>query len=207
MLNFSMEKIDPKLQKKLLIGGVIPRPVALVVTQSEEGVVNLAPFSYFNIASYNPPVLSVAIQRHEDGRYKDTARNLMDTGQAVVHIVDRTLLEGANQTAAPLAPQESELKRTQWSLRPGSLIDVPVVAQAKLTYECECLTSVTIEAEDGQAAADLWLLKVLGTQVAEEVYDAEREYILADRLDPMSRLAGQDYASLGDQWTLDRPQR
>ena len=72
---------------KLLIGTVIPRPIAFITTKSKEGIVNAAPFSYFNIAATEPPMLSVSLQR-KNGAHKDTAKNIIETGEFVIHIVD-----------------------------------------------------------------------------------------------------------------------
>lgn len=204
MIHFSADKLSAKLQKKLLIGGIIPRPVALILTQSQDGVINLAPFSYFNIVSYDPPVLSVAIQRDDSGNYKDTARHLRSKKQASVHIVSRSLLSGANEAAAPLGPRESELKRTNFTLRNSQNISIPSVAEALITYECELLEQVPIE-KSGQKTADLFLLSVVSTSVSESVFDENKEYIIPRKLDPISRLAGNDYADLGDIWTTPRP--
>ncbi len=108
-----MHYLDPKnlTQRenyKLLIGSIIPRPVAVVSTQSADGIVNIAPFSFFNIVSSEPVILSLAIQRKE-GELKDTARNLLATKEAVVHILDQTNVQEANKTAALLPADQSEL--------------------------------------------------------------------------------------------------
>ena len=87
MLTFSPDQLTAKEKYKILIGSVIPRPIAFVTTQSDEGVVNLAPFSYFNMVTYRPPVLSIAVQRVE-GHIKDTARNIIANKQAGVQVVD-----------------------------------------------------------------------------------------------------------------------
>ncbi|MGX7092217.1 flavin reductase family protein [Hutsoniella sourekii] len=203
---FPADAIDSHLQKKLLIGGIIPRPIGLILTQNQAGLVNLAPFSYFNIVSFDPPVLGVSIQRQEDGSYKDTARNLLDLEVANVHMVDRDLLEAANQAAAPLGPNESELARTNLVLQAGQLSTLPVIQAAKVTYECRLLQQVPVTKDGDRVACDLFLLEVLGTQVLDLVYDADRDYIIASKFDPISRLAGNDYADLGREWTLERPQ-
>src|SRR5690606_32125747 len=97
-----MFSINPKDQSerenyKLMIGTIIPRPIAFVTTQSKDGTLNGAPFSYFNIVSSNPPMISVSIQRN-NGNTKDTARNIYDTKEFVVHIVDPENVEKVNAT-------------------------------------------------------------------------------------------------------------
>lgn len=101
-----MLSIDPNLQSerdnyKLLTGSIIPRPVAFVTTLSGTGVLNAAPFSYFNIVTADPPMISVSVQRKQ-GLPKDTARNAMELGAFVVHISDESNIEQINETAAAL---------------------------------------------------------------------------------------------------------
>ncbi|WP_370222397.1 flavin reductase family protein [Cytobacillus sp.] len=103
-----MLSIDPADNRerenyKFLIGSIIPRPIAFVTTISNEGVLNGAPFSYFNIVTSNPPMISLAIQRNA-GTQKDTARNIISTKEFVVHIVDEENVETINKTAAALPP-------------------------------------------------------------------------------------------------------
>ena len=136
-----MQKIDPKQLSerenyKFLIGSIIPRPIAFVTSISEQGVVNAAPFSFFNIVSSNPPMISVSIQRKK-GQMKDTARNIRTNKQFVVHIVDQDNVEMVNETAANLPPEESEVKRAGFSLVESTEIDVPGVKEAKVRFECE----------------------------------------------------------------------
>lgn len=109
-----MISIDPKAQSerdnyKLLIGSIIPRPIAFVTTKSQDGVLNGAPFSYFNIVSSNPPMISLSIQR-SGGELKDTARNIRDLQEFVVHIVDEQNVRQVNETAAKLPPNHSEIE-------------------------------------------------------------------------------------------------
>src|SRR5699024_2666860 len=99
MPDFSFEQLNAKEKKKMLSGSVIPRPIALFSTMSEAGIVNIAPFSFFNIVSNKPPVLSVAVQR-VDGKPKDTARNLLQNKEAVIHAVGADNICRVNQTSA-----------------------------------------------------------------------------------------------------------
>lgn len=203
MLHFSPEQLTGKEKYKLLIGSVIPRPIAFISTQSNEGVVNLAPFSYFNMVTYRPPVLSVAIQR-KDGNLKDTARNILSTKEAVVHVVDVSNVEEVNKTSAPLGPSQSELEVSDFTLVPSVSIKVPGVKEAKVRYETEFLDSITIY-DEGIATADLILLKIVHYHVDETVYNTENGYVSAEKLEAVSRLAGNDYAEIGETFSLIRP--
>ena len=141
-----MQQIDPQQLSerenyKFLIGSIIPRPIAFVTSISEQGVVNAAPFSFFNIVSSNPPMISVSIQR-KNGAMKDTARNIRSSKQFVVHIVDEENVEMVNETAANLPPEESEINRAGFTLVDSTKIDVPGVREAKVRLECELNTAL-----------------------------------------------------------------
>src|SRR5690625_3991048 len=118
-----MIAIDPKHQSerdnyKLLIGSIIPRPIAFVISQNDDGIVNAAPFSYFNVVMAEPPLISLSIVRRQ-GEMKDSARNMINGKAFVVHIVDEDTVGEVNKTAATLLPSESELDRTSLSLVPS----------------------------------------------------------------------------------------
>ncbi|GJM82054.1 hypothetical protein HMSSN139_45500 [Paenibacillus sp. HMSSN-139] len=111
MISINPEHQTERDNYKLLIGSIIPRPVALVTTLSREGVLNAAPFSYFNIVTADPPMVSVAVQR-KDGAPKDTARNAAAAGAFVVHIADEAYIRELNLTAA-----RSPRRRAKWRRR------------------------------------------------------------------------------------------
>src|SRR5213080_2112195 len=130
-----MLSIDPSTNTerenyKLLIGSIIPRPIAFVTSISKNGVVNGAPFSYFNIVSANPPMISVSVQRPR-GRQKDTARNIIETKEFVVHIVDELNVEKINQTAANLSPEQSEIEFAQLTPVTSTKVVIPGIKEAK----------------------------------------------------------------------------
>ena len=98
MLSFDPSMNTERENYKLLIGSIIPRPIAFVTSLGKSGTLNGAPFSYFNIVSSNPPMISLAIQRN-GGKQKDTARNILETKEFVVHIVDQDNVEKVNEEA------------------------------------------------------------------------------------------------------------
>ncbi|MFD6441523.1 flavin reductase family protein, partial [Peribacillus sp. NPDC060186] len=129
MISVNPEGLSERENYKFLTGSIIPRPVALVTTQSENGVVNIAPFSFFNIVSSNPPMISVSVQRKK-GVSKDTARNAIITGEFVVHITDEDNVVDANQTAAELPSEESELSLTNFTTTASDKVAVPGLREA-----------------------------------------------------------------------------
>ena len=203
MLNFSSNELTAKEKKKFLIGSVIPRPIALVTSQSDTGVINVAPFSYFNIVTFNPPMLSIAVLR-EDGKSKDTARNILQNKEAVVQVVDRDNVESANLASASLGPDESELNISNFRTVESKTIQVPGVNETKVRFETELYDSVIIYNDDNVPTTDLLLLKVKHYHIDESIY--KDGYIDPDKLDAVSRLAGNDYAEIGKLFSLKRPE-
>ena len=202
-----MKKIDPKQLSerenyKFLIGSIIPRPVAFVTSISEEGVVNAAPFSFFNIVSSNPPMISVSIQR-KNGELKDTARNIRANEQFVVHIVDAENVEQVNETSANLPQNKSEIEHAGLSLVKSEKVDVPGVNEAKIRLECELETALELGGDEENPGCDLIIGKVVCYHIEEKLYEGGR--IDPIGLGAVSRLAGNDYAKIGTQFTIERP--
>lgn len=123
MLSIDPATITERENYKFLIGSIIPRPIAFVTSISKDGVLNGAPFSYFNIVSANPPMISLSIQRSA-GRQKDTARNIIESKEFVVHIVDEQNVAEVNKTAAALPPDQSEIDLT--NLTPVESVKISV---------------------------------------------------------------------------------
>lgn len=187
---------------KLLIGTVVPRPIAFITSESENGVINGAPFSYFNVVTADPPMLSVSIQR-KSGKQKDTARNILSKGNFVIHIVSKDYLEKINETAASLSEEESEIDLANLSLTPSTYISTPGIEEAKVRYECVLEKHLPLGADES-VSTDFFIAKVKTIHIAEEVYDEGK--IIYDELAAISRLAGNDYAEIGDITTIKRPE-
>lgn len=195
------EVLSQKENYKLLIGSIIPRPIALVTTESDDNVLNIAPFSFFNVVSSDPPILSIAVQR-VNGEMKDTARNIIQNKEAVVHIVDTDNVRDANQTAAMLSHEESELERTDFETVDSVEVSVKGLKQSKVRFEAALYDDIVIE-KDGQPISDLLLLEVKYYHFDERIYNDG--YINKDELNAVSRLAGNDYAEIGHTFTIERP--
>lgn len=200
-----MLSIDPKTMTerdayKFLIGSIIPRPIAFVTTLSEQGVLNAAPFSYFNIVSSNPPMISVSIQR-VNGEHKDTARNAIYRKAFVVHICDESNIEVVNQTAARLPADVSEVEIIGLTPVQSTAIEVPGVEQSKIRMECVLDKAIPLGTDD--AGCDLLIGRIVHFHIEEELYQNGRIDPL--KLKPVSRLAGNNYATLGRIFEIERP--
>ncbi|MGG6313623.1 flavin reductase family protein [Paenibacillus macerans] len=203
MISINPDQQSERDNYKLLIGSVIPRPIALVTTLSSEGVLNAAPFSYFNIVSANPPMVSVAVQRKQ-GVPKDTARNAAAAGAFVVHIADESYIRELNQTAAALPPEESEVQAAGLTPVSSEAVAVPGIAEAKIRMECLLERSIPLGGTEQEPAVDLLIGRVVRFHIDDVLYEAGR--IDPFGLRPVSRLAGNNYSRLGDIFELIRPQ-
>ncbi|MBW4839234.1 MAG: flavin reductase family protein [Paenibacillaceae bacterium] len=202
MISINPEQQTERDNYKLLVGSIIPRPVALVTTMSPEGVLNAAPFSYFNIVTADPPMVSVAVQRN-DGVPKDTARNAASAEAFVVHIADEAYIRELNQTAAPLPPEESEVQAAGLTPIASEVIAVPGIAEAKICMECVLERSIPLGGTEQSPSVDLLIGRVVRFHIDEALYESGR--IDPHGLQPISRLAGNSYARLGDIFELERP--
>jgi len=186
---------------KLLIGSVIPRPIAFITSLSEDGILNGAPFSYFNVVSSNPPLISLSVQR-KAGMMKDTARNIIGHRQFVVHTVDEQNVEAVNETSANLPHDESEIDRGDFLHVHSEKIVVPGVRGAKIRMECVLEKHLEL-GSDGAVGCDHFIGKVVRFHVDKDIYDEGR--IDPNALAAVSRLAGANYAKLGEIFEIERP--
>ena len=160
--------------------------------------------SFFSAASNELPLLTVAILR-KDGVIKDTARNILDQKEAVVHIVDQSVVEEMNRTSAPLPPDQSEIDGTQLTLIDSLSVKVPSIAEAKIRFEGVLHQYVPVKNEKDEIVTDFFFIRVTDFFFDETVFDQEKEYILTDKLNPVARLAGNQYATLDEEFTIVRP--
>ncbi|KKK38139.1 hypothetical protein WQ57_09995 [Mesobacillus campisalis] len=201
MLSIDPSQNTERENYKFLIGSIIPRPIAFVTTISKDGVLNGAPFSYFNIVTSNPPMISLSIQRSE-GKQKDTARNITDTKEFVVHIVDEHNVEKINKTAASLPAEQSEIELAQLTPIASSKITVPGVREAKVRMECILEHTLELGGTDSPGS-DFIIGKVVQFHIEDDIYQNGR--IDPRGLAAVSRLAGTNYAKIGEMFSLERP--
>lgn len=195
MKSYRAKELDEQLIYKLLSGSVVPRPIAWLTTQNEEGLVNVAPFSFFNVASANPPLLSVAFTGE-----KDSYLNLRTTKEAVVHLINSDNVVLMNQTAAKLAANESEAEKFALDLEPSQIVNVPSLVKSRVRFETQLYQDISLGQE-----GHLVLLEVVSLSFTDDVIDTEKFYIDVEALGPIARLAGNDYAKLGESFKIERP--
>jgi flavin reductase (DIM6/NTAB) family NADH-FMN oxidoreductase RutF len=176
----------------VMTGLVIPRPIAWVSTLGADGVRNVAPHSYFNVVSHDPPHVIFS-----STGVKDTLRNVRATGEFVVNIVTQHVLETMNATAADLPHGEDEFTWFDVTTAPSVAVAPPRVAAAKAHLECRLVHEVPV------GNGNLVVGEVVHVHVAPEVWRAGR--VDPQLLDPVCRLSGAGYATLGEVFKLPRP--
>ncbi|WP_029552115.1 flavin reductase family protein [Thermocrinis jamiesonii] len=124
---------------KLITQWVAPRPIAWVSTTNKEGIINLAPFSFFNLVCDEPPVVMLSISKREDGTQKDTARNILETGEFVVNFVEWSLLEKVKLTGEDFPPSVSELELAGLTPEPSKKVKPPRVKESPASFECRLI--------------------------------------------------------------------
>ena len=190
-IHFDFDLIENELRSKLLKGSVIPRPIAWISTLNETGTLNLAPFSYFNVVSST--MMIVSFMRMESSQ-KDTYVNLMREKEAVVHIVDYSLLEKMDETGKFLLRNDSEFEKSDLSLSSSIKNRTPGIKEALVSFEVVLDQSIPLTYYDNNdTEADLVILRAVASSVDESVYNSEKEYIMGKELNPVSRLGGVEY--------------
>ncbi len=198
---FSSSELSPAENYRLLVNGVIPRPIAWISSLSAEGVLNLAPYSFFTVASCTPPVLLYTQVNPRDRQAKDTLNNLQATGECVVNLVSADLFEAMNASCADYPAHVSEPEAIGLVMCASQHVRVAGVAAAKMRFECRLREVIQIASTPG--AGSMALLDVLGVYVADAHWQASG--VLQPALDAMGKLAGDDYCLTRDTRQLARP--
>lgn len=190
-MQFDFAKITAKDRYKLMVSTILPRPIAWVVTQSAAGVVNAAPYSFFNGVGGDPPLISISIEGRGDGVRKDTAVNIRASGQFVVNLVDFAASQEMVVTAIDFAPGVSEVDEARLTTAPSTLVAPPRIAESPVAFECELYKIVELPHD-----RDLVLGRIVYMHISDEaVLDAERCYVDTPKLDLVGRMHGGGWYS------------
>ena len=194
-------EMDPKQCYKLVIGCVVPRPIAVVSTVSPEGVPNIAPFSYFTVASHTPLSLVFTVGGPKgDGTMKDTLRNAQPAeagglGEFVVNIADESYAEAMAATGESLPAEVSEFAQAGLTPIPSRVVRPPRVGEAAVAFECQTTHVIPI------GSARLIIGEVRHIHVRDGLVD-ERMHVDASRLAAIGRMAGDDYVRTHDRFEI-----
>ena len=183
---------------------VVPRPIAWISSVDAEGRVNLAPFSFFNAVAYVPPqVMFAATGPHREGGYKDSLRNIRETGEFVANLATWSLREAVNTTSAPAPHGVDEFELAGLTKAPARLVRPPLVAESPVCLECVLVQTVALRSPDPDAPNTAVFGEVVGIHIADDAIVGGR--VETPRLEPIARLGYDEYATLGEVFAMTRP--
>lgn len=195
--HFDFARLTERERYKILIGTVIPRPVALVTTVSQDGIPNAGPFSFFNVLTHDPAIVEIGVENYSDMRFKDTARNIRETGEFTVHIVDDALVSQMEICAIKFGPELVELKEAGLDTTPGLMVRSPRILAAPAALECRRHTTLQVG-----PAREIILGEVLGVYVRSDAVDTSNLHIDQQIMDAIGRMGGHTYTRTRDQFDV-----
>jgi len=192
---------DPRDMAKLMVGVVLPRPIAFVSTLSAQGVLNLAPFSFFTAVSYNPPVICFSSGIRRDGTKKDTLVNVESTGEFVVNVVSEDFAEQMNVCSGEYPPDVDEFALSGLTPIASDVVKPPRVKESRVSMECKLVQIVHVSAKPGGGSL------VLGQVVRFHLDDGivSNHAIDPDKLRAIGRMGGATYVRTTDRFDMERP--
>lgn len=194
-------ELSARQRYKLLIATVMPRPIALVTTLSSKGVLNAAPFSFFNVFSEDPALAILGLEsRRDNSGIKDTTSNIQATGELVINLVDRAIARPMVDCAAALPPTENELIFAGLNTCKSHKVSVPGIAEAPVRLECSLF-----ELRQLTALRHLCLAEVLAVSARDGIIDPQTFHVDLNNYRPVGRLMGQSYTELGEIFDLSIP--
>jgi flavin reductase (DIM6/NTAB) family NADH-FMN oxidoreductase RutF len=199
-VTFDFRALSARDKYKLMIGTVVPRPIALVTTVDLRGRVNAAPFSFFNCLSADPPILALGVENHPDMRFKDTGLNVRLTEVFTVNIVSHAIAEAMHLCSVPFPPEDDELKAAGLTAMPGEAVASPWIKEAPASFECR--RHVTLELGKSR---QIILGEILFAHYRSDVIDTDRMRIDPSKLDAIARLGGNTCSTIRDRFEMLTP--
>ena len=195
-MEIDVSKLSKSQVYKLMTSVIVPRPIAWISTISKDGIPNVAPFSYFAGVSSDPPLLMVSIGSKEEGIKKDTWKNIEETGDFVVNMVTKELLEKMNLTSAPFDEDIDEFDIAKLTKKPASVVKAPLIAESPVNIECKKFQILEIE------TMGIIFGKVLKVHVRDDILN-EKGYVDTTKLEIIGRLGGANYCIVSKENTIE----
>ncbi|MBB3133479.1 flavin reductase (DIM6/NTAB) family NADH-FMN oxidoreductase RutF [Rhizobium pisi] len=199
-VSFDFEQLTERERYKLMIGTIIPRPIALVTTVDEHGRINAAPFSFFNCLSADPPILAIGVENNADMSFKDTGHNIRMTEVFTVNIVSFAIAEAMHVCGAKYPRGVDELKEAGLTAMPGEKVASPWIAEAPAAFECR--RHVTLELGRSR---QIIMGEIVYAHYRDGVVDPERLHVDPAEVDAIARLGGDTCATIRDRFEMLTP--
>ncbi|MGO7986092.1 flavin reductase family protein [Rhizobium leguminosarum] len=199
-VSFDFKQLTERERYKLMIGTIIPRPIALVTTVDENGRINAAPFSFFNCLSADPPILAIGVENNADMSFKDTGHNIRMTEVFTVNIVSFAIAEAMHVCGARYPRGVDELKQAGLTAMPGEKVASPFIAEAPAAFECK--RHVTLELGRSR---QIVMGEIVYAHYRDGVVDPERLHVDPAAVDAIARLGGDTCATTRDRFEMLTP--
>lgn len=183
-MQLTLSDLPPAKRYGIISSLVVPRPIAWVTTLNEEGGVNAAPFSYFQVMGENPPLVVLGIARRPDGSAKDTFRNIRRAREFVINIVTEANAEQMNLCATDFPPGMSEVVALGLKTEPSSVVKPPRLAIAPAQFEAREVQTLLI------GETQVLIGELLVVHIRDEFFDAENHHVLTEKMGIVGRLQG-----------------
>jgi flavin reductase (DIM6/NTAB) family NADH-FMN oxidoreductase RutF len=198
-MNMNFTKASPLDRYKILTAVVVPRPIAWISTRSREGLINAAPFSFFNAVGADPALVAVGIGNRGRGIPKDTARNIRETGEFVINLVTEANAAAMNLTAAEFEPGVDELAKAGLTALDSIQVKAPRIAESPVHLECREVQTIEI------GRNRVVMGEVVEVHIEDAYFDGERMYVAAEKLAAVGRMHGRGwYARSSDLFEIPR---
>lgn len=193
----SLRRMD---RSKLIISTIVPRPIGLVTSISDDGIVNAAPYSFFNGMSSEPPLVVLGLERYGHAMNKDTGDNIVANGEFVVNLVSEQMADAMNITAITFPPEVDELAKAELTAMDSKRIKPPYIAESPVAFEC-----VATEILDVGDQNQIVVAEVLHMHIDDKYVDTEKMYVDTPALNLIGRMHGGGwYARTTDLFELNR---
>ncbi len=201
-MQFVMSDLAPRDRYKILVSTVTPRPIAWVTTRGRNGVVNAAPYSFFNAMGDDPPLVVLGLLKDASGANKDTATNIFDTGEFVINLVSEADAEAMNLSCVDAPRNVSEIDYAGIATRPASRVTPPLIASAPVSFECVRREMLEIGPRQVIAVGEVVVAHVQDAFVT----DRERLHLDTAAMGLIGRVHGTGtYLRNSDTFTMKRP--
>ena len=193
-MEYAPENLQPRERYKLLAGFVLPRPIAWITTVGPTGVVNAAPFSFFNVFSEDPPLCMFAVNQRPDGSIKDTLINVERSGEFVVNLTDEPLAQAMHDSSGDFPPDIGEPDYLGLKLAPSTRVGVPRLADAPWAMECKVWKTMNVK--DNR---HLIMGEGVNFYIRDELWDPATMRVHMERYHPIGRMFADRYCRTDDR--------
>lgn len=185
---------------KLMASLIIPRPIALVTTLSPGGVVNAAPFSMFNMLGEEPPIVMISLNKHKEGSLKDTATNILASGEFCVHLADEQIARQMHRCGEAVPPDVSEVDMVGFTTTPSMAIAPPRITEAPVAFECKLWEKLETDSRH------IFIGKILWLHARDGLIDLEKYRVHLQNYFPVARFGASFYINTRERYALNDDQ-